>query len=122
MREKGFTLIEILGVIIIIGLLLVIAFPKIVNFTNNSLSKTDELMKDMIYKATDLYIKDNSTNFEKVNGAIYCIELSKLVKGNYLESPIKISDEDITYSHSVKVTYRNEYDFELIDSNSCTQS
>lgn len=119
MNKKGFTLIELLGVIVIIGLLILLALPKIVNSTYNASSKTDKLIEDMVYKSTKLYIKDNSLEFQKIVGKTYCVTISELVDGNYIESPVKIKDEDITYSYSVKIIYNDKYNFELVKNADC---
>ena len=44
-NKKGFTLVELLGVIIILSLLIVLVFPKIVNSVKNSTKDTDDTIK-----------------------------------------------------------------------------
>ena len=57
--NRGFTLVELLGVIIILSLLLLISLPSILNSVKRSSAKTDELTKELIYNATDLYMKND---------------------------------------------------------------
>lgn len=119
--KKGFTLIELLGVIIIIALLTLLVLPKVVNSVKNTSDDTDELTKEIIYKASDLYISNHSNNFKKINGNKYIIDLKDLVDEKLLTSPIKLSesDRDITNSKCIQVTYNNGYEYELKDSGTC---
>lgn len=124
MKNRGFTLIELLGVIIILSFLMIIAFPKISNSARNSSDKTDRLTKDIIYKAASLYISDNKNMFYEKNGNSYCIPLQDLVSGDYLKSPIKLSDSeiDITNIKSVQVKYNDGFTYELKDNSNCVEN
>lgn len=123
MKNKGFTLIELLGVIIILALLMIIVFPSIINSVKNSSNKTDDLTKELIYNAANLFIDDHINDFPKMNGSKYSIELSTLVGEGLLTGPIKLSgsDLDITNSKCIQVTYNNGYKYELKDSGSCKE-
>lgn len=113
--KKGFTLIELMGVIIILALLLVLSLPNIINFIKSSNKKIDSINLDLIYSAADNYISENKGDFPKIKENVYCIPLKDLVEDNKLKSPIKLSDsdEDITDKKSVEVTYDNKFKYEL---------
>lgn len=124
MKNNGFTLVELLGVIIILALLITLVFPSIINSVKSSGEKTDKLTLEMIYNASDLYISNHKDNFKKVNGNKYIISLEELVAEDLLASPIKLSDSDIdiTDSKSVQVTYSNgEFTYELKNSSECVR-
>lgn len=123
MKNKGFTLIELLGVIIILALLMIIVFPSIINSVKNSSNKTDDLTKELIYNAANLFIDDHINDFPKMNGSKYSIELSTLVGEGLLTGPIKLSgsDLDITNNKCIQVTYNNGYNYELKDSGTCKE-
>ena len=123
MKNKGFTLIELLGVIIILALLMIIVFPSIINSVKNSSNKTDDLTKELIYNAADLFIDDHINDFPKMNGSKYSIELSTLVGEGLLTGPIKLSssDSDITNNKCIQVTYNNGYKYELKDNGTCKE-
>mgnify|MGYP003300450673 CR=1 FL=1 len=124
MKNKGFTLIELLGVIIILALLMIIVFPSIINSVKNSSNKTDDLTKELIYNAADLFIDEHINDFPKMNGSKYSIELSTLVGEGLLTGPIKLSssDADITNNKCIQVTYNNGYNYELKDSGTCVET
>ena len=121
MKNYGFTLIELLGVIVILALLTILVFLSIINSVKSSSEKTDDLTLELIYNATDMHVSNNRGNFKRVNGNTYCVELSTLIEEGYLKSPVKFSDEDITNSKIVKVTYKNGFDYKLTDSSSCEE-
>ena len=122
MKNKGFTLIEVLGVVILIALLLLIVFPNIINFIKKSSDEKDRLTDELIISAADSYIKDHINDFPKMKNAKYAIELKDLVDEGLLVSPIKYSDsKDITNDKCVQVTYENNnYSYEL--QNECNSS
>ena len=55
MNKKGFTLIEILGVIVIVGLLLLIVAPNLLNRINPKETEISNLQKEMLEEAAGLY-------------------------------------------------------------------
>ena len=93
MNRKGFTLIEMLAVVIILVLLIIIVFPSITNSVRNHSKKTDDLMFSMIKSATELYISD-FTSIKKENGNNYCVPISNLVENDYLKSNIEYDGQD----------------------------
>ncbi len=120
MNKKGFTLVEILGVIILISLLSVLILPKIVDSVKNSSDKIDDSTKNMIYKALNLYISDNESKYVKNTDNTYCITLRELVDSDYLKSPINVSNKDITDLKSVQVTYNKNFKYKIVNNNACT--
>lgn len=121
MKKKGFTLVELLGIIVILGLLILLALPQISNVVKSSSSKTDAVTLNMILDAAKLYVDDNIDKYEKSNGITYCISLEELVNHNYLKSPIKLSDNsNIVTLKSVEVVYDNGFNYELKDTNKCS--
>ena len=118
--KKGFTLIEMIGVMVILSLLMLFAMPNVINYIKKGGDTEDKIVKTMIYEASKQYITDNQKVFKKDNKNAYCISLNTLATEGYIESPIKLSssDEDITSETStkaVKVTYDKNYKYELTD-------
>ena len=70
MNRKGFTLIEVLAVIVILGVVLVIGSPYILNAYKNSKLKSEEIFVDRVSQPIDSYIKLKSDDivFTKVEG------------------------------------------------------
>lgn len=61
-KEKGFTLVELLAVIVILGIIVAIAVPAIGNIIEESRTKADEAEIQLIVDAARLYeIQDGNT-------------------------------------------------------------
>ena len=58
-NKKGFTLIEILAVIVILGIIMVIAIPEISHFITRSKMDALKVSADGIVRAAELYRAGN---------------------------------------------------------------
>ena len=121
-KKNGFTLIEILAVVTIIGLIFILVLPKITNSLKNKKGDVDRTTTNLVLSATKLYVSDHSSKFEKTDGNISCMPLHQLVRKGYLEGPVKnvTDDKDITNGKSVRITYDKGFKYELVDSNECS--
>ena len=117
-KNKGFTLIEILAVVTIIGLIFILVIPKITTSLKNKKGDVDKTTENLVLSATKLYVSDHSSKFEKTDGNISCMPLHQLVKKGYLDGPVKnvTDDKDITNGKSVRITYNKGFKYELVDS------
>lgn len=70
MNRKGFTMIELLAVIVVLGIVLIITFPNISDIFKGSKLKSEEAFMDRISQSIDSYVTLNSSNitFEKQDG------------------------------------------------------
>ena len=114
MNKKGFTLVELLAVIIILFALIMLVLPNFVGSINNYSKKTDALTIDMIEKATKLYISDNPNTFDDESNNYYCISVKELVENNYLKAGIELSGKDITNNKQIEIDI-HENNIELVD-------
>lgn len=57
-REKGFTLVELLVVLVILGLLVGIVGPRVVGYLGGAKSKTARVQIEQLGAALDLYLVD----------------------------------------------------------------
>ena len=121
MRNKGYTLIELLGVMIILALLLSLVIPSVINVIKSSTEKSDNLVNDLVIDATELYMDDYSNEFYEIYGNTYCIPLTELVETNYLKENIEYEGKDITDTKSVKISYTDKYNYEIVDNDTCTK-
>ena len=108
--KKGFTLVELIGVVIILGLIALIAFPSILNAIRESENEISDASKEILYSATSQYVSENANSFPKVNGNTFCVPLNSLVQGEYL--PTKVYDatngEEIPLTSIVEVKYEQD--------------
>ncbi len=89
MKKNGFTLTEILAVVIILSLLLLIIAPNLLNSIQNRKPQVTEAQKQMIEDAANIYIENN-------NPASSCITFQELQDNNYLNKDFEnVTDEEI---------------------------
>ena len=122
--KKGFTLIEMLAVITLIGFIFILVIPKIATSLKNKKSDVDTTTNNIVISAAKSYVADNQDKFDKVDSNTYCLPISTLTKKEYLESPVKnvTDDKDITDSKSVKITYNKGFRYEIVDKKECNVS
>ena len=118
MKNKGYTLLELLGVIVILSVLVILVFPSVINFIKKSNNKIDSITNDLIISAVEDYISDNTSELHITSGTEYCISIDTLIGKQYLQ--VKLNDADVYSSKSVKITYKNKINYEIIDSKDCS--
>ncbi len=115
--EKGFTLIEVLGVLVIMALILGLLLPNIINNFYNNKSNYKELNENLIIEAARVYIDYNTNEFLEVEGSEYCIDIEDLVTSGALESENVTAFDDYS-NYSVRAYYNGNY-FELTLQETC---
>lgn len=122
--NKGFTLAEVLGVIIILGLLIVVSFPPLLNQLKKSQKTLNDATLKIIGTAAEQYIDEHATEYPIVDTNVYCIGLNTLVTGGYIKSPIidASTNEAINEETNViefKIISKNNYEYALKDKDEC---
>ena len=91
MNKKGFTLVELLAVIIILGLLIAIAVPSYIGVSKRIKEKMWDNKLKMIETAVEMYVQDNKNYF-----CIYDSSSNKWIATDELiEGPIRSSSYTI---------------------------
>jgi len=121
MKRKGFTLAELMGVITILGLIVIIAFPPLIKQIKGTKTAIDETTEKLIIIGAENYVDENKNDYPKTNGKVYCITLQTLVNDNKLSKDLKDSKgNSINLNKYIKVTVNNNYDYNIVDS--CTSN
>jgi len=88
-NKKGFTLVELLAVIVILGIILSITTITVINTINKSQNESNQISDDLIKKAAELYISENSykikSEIEKSTNSSDSIEVMDLKEKGYLK-------------------------------------
>lgn len=121
MNKKAFTLTELIGVITILGIIAIIAFPPLLKQIKGTKSKIDEATKILITTGASNYIDENKNDFPKVSGNKYCITLQTLVDDNKVSKDLVDSEgNELDLNKYVKVGIsNNQYNYDIVDS--CTE-
>ncbi len=112
MKQNGFTLIELIGVVAIIALVMVVAIPQVMSTLNRSSVKGAEAFENDLELAAESYVENNWQTFKieyqqyqsaHGNHNQYCIPLSKLMQNGY------IKNTDIDPSTNEAIDINNKY-------------
>lgn len=79
-KLSGFTLLEVLIVLVVISILLLVGLPSLSKFSNSAKKKADALNMAAIEEAAMLYITENKVNTESD------VTVEKLLEKGYLDS------------------------------------
>lgn len=82
-KEGGFTLVELLGVIVILAIIVAISIPLIGNVVDNAKTDTEKSQKELVIDAAQLYYIQN----EEEAGPV---DVETLKDKGYLEKNIKV--------------------------------
>ena len=88
--KRGFTLIEMLGILVVLAVIIIVSLPSIVQTSKNSRQAELDDNKKTIYMAAETYIdlnKDASANLKK--NKYYYVKLTTLVDEGLLSSTLK---------------------------------
>jgi general secretion pathway protein G len=110
--KKGFTLVELLVVIIIIGLLASIVAPKFFGKLDNAKVKTVEAQLDLISTALDTFKLDTG-RYPTTDEGLESLWKNKNIKnwgGKYLPKPLKNDPWGNPYYYKQPGQNGNEYD------------
>ena len=117
--KRGFTLVELLAVLILLGVVSLIAIPSIGKILNRSREKARESTKNELIKAAKEYYADNIRELPD-DGSHKCLSVSEIEESGY------ISNDDIVdpttekkLTGYVKIYFDNtynQYTYEYVES------
>lgn len=104
MNNKAFTLVEIIGVVAILALMFLVAYPSIVSLSKNEDNKKYELMVKDICLAGESYIY--ATNIAIKPGSTIPITIEDLKNNGYIDAHLKDAKTNQEISASKTILYR----------------
>lgn len=124
MNRKAFTLVEILGVIVIISILLILVASSIISRVSNSDDDSSKTENELIYNAADQYIEEHPSQYPPGKSGRYCITIQSLIDDGKLVAPVKDvnTGKDITNLSIMVTVYSNgTTDHELKEGDECKE-
>ena len=91
-NKKGFTMIELLGVIVILGILSVMAIVSVTRLITKSKTEQKNSQAKTLMMAAESYMQANKNNLPKTIGEVKKVSASELKSTNYLKSNLKNAD------------------------------
>lgn len=110
MNKKGFTLVELLGVIIIIALLSLVMFPNIINSFFEASNDLDKATEKIIIEAAKDYYSEKEDDIAEID---YCLTVYMLQTEGLLSYDIKDSDGKLIDSNRIVKIYKNGLKYEV---------
>lgn len=101
--KKGFTVIELLATIIVLGIISTIGVVVFDNIVHNMRIKAFETQKESIILSAQKWISDKRGTENYPNTFPYQLTLEELLKEEYIEKNICNQEERLT------IDYRNSY-------------
>lgn len=95
-RRKGLTLIELVVVVMILGILVAIAAPKMVGVVSNATDNGARQTLSVVRDAIDRYAAENGGNFPPAG--TLSAELEDFLRGGLPKSPVGTQDNMVTPS------------------------
>ncbi len=117
--KKGFTLVEVLGVLVILAIILTITVPIVINNVNNTKEKVWQQTVEHIKEGTNLYLREYKKDFPELNvvDSIITVSLSEIIDNGFIKSPIvnpvlnqNVSEETII---NIQVISINNYEITI---------
>ena len=102
-KKKGFTLVELLATIIILGLLVTIAYVSVTSILDRGNDSYYESQENMLVLAGREYFADHRSELPKEIGDTSTVTLETLIKEKYID-PIKDKDENVCDEKNSGVT------------------
>lgn len=121
--KKGFTLVELLAIVILLAALFLVVYPKVTEIMQKEEEKLDDLNLDTIYSAADSYINNNDKTFIKTVGKEYCILLKTLDEENLLPfDASKYSDKAVRIRIGKSTNYHEIVNSKRVGTNNACKS
>ena len=116
-NKKGFTLVEVLGVVVLIAIIFLISYTTILNHFKRSQDKIDENTFSLLKSATKDYMNDNKDDYPENNKNVFCIDVNTLIDNNYIDEDTVVSKDNKLLAKIMQVSYKDsDYEYELVDS------
>jgi len=105
-NRKGFTMVELLAVIVILGILMAISIPAVSRWVNRSKNENLESQKQTLIMASKSYAQANKGILPKEIGSSVAIKVTDLRNANFLNEDIRNADKKSCMENSFVRIYK----------------
>jgi len=115
--KKGFTLVEVLGVLVILTIIFAVTIPLVINNVNNTKEKVWEQTVAHIKEGTELYLREYKEDFPDLNvvGSTIEVSLSEIIDNGFMKPPIinPITDQTVLDSTIINIEVISINNYEI---------
>ena len=108
LNKKGFTLVEILAVVVILGIIMVISVPAVSKWIDRGKAESKESQKSTLVMAAQSYAQGNSTVLPKAIGQTTIITAKELKNANFLKEDLYDADKKRCMDSIVRIYKYNK--------------
>ena len=119
MKKKGFTLVELLAVIIILSLVLVIAVPSVNRYIKQSKEKAYNTQISTIIEAAQAYASANSGLLPRKEEFVVKITLGQLKSSGLIKEEVKNPNDDKYFDDALTIEIKKKgetYNYDIVES------
>ena len=95
MKRRGFTLVELVGVLVLLGIVATIAYPIILSQFEESKDDISDLEKQIVYTGARNYVNSNLELTRDTEGYTTCVFLRDIDESGNLAADVEISNTSI---------------------------
>lgn len=110
--KKGFTLVELLGIVAIIAAILVFVVPSVIGMLKRDEEKEYQRFLTDINLATETYVQLNIKQYPDLEnvGGTYSISMQTLIENGYIKSTMTNprTDRKVNKNDTVEVTRKSD--------------
>ena len=124
MKKKGFTLVELLAVIIILSLVLVIAVPSVNKYIKQSKEKAYDTQISTIIEAAQAYASANSGLLPRKEEFVVKITLGQLKSSGLIKEEVKNPNDDKYFDDALTIEIKKKgetYTYDIVESTITTR-
>lgn len=119
MKNKGFTLVELLAVITVLGIIGLIAIPTVTSIINSSKEKAKKIQIEEIIRSAKSWAANNTTQLSETD--TYHLSVQTLIDEGYIATDdIKDpTNSNKTLNQCISITYSTKYNNYLFNYVNC---
>ena len=124
MKKKGFTLVELLAVIVILSLVLVIAVPSVNKYIKQSKEKAYNTQISTIIEAAQAYASANSGLLPRKEEFVVKITLGQLKSSGLIKEEVKNPNDDKYFDDALTIEIKKKgetYNYDIVESTITTR-